>query len=43
MLGWEPTYTLEDLVRDMISSDLALFSRDKYLMEGGHKVMSANE
>lgn len=43
MLGWEPTLGLEDLVKDMISSDIALFSRDKYLIEGGHKVLSANE
>lgn len=41
--GWEPTFTLEELVKDMVSSDIALFSRDKYLIEGGHKVLNANE
>lgn len=42
-LGWEPTFTVEELVKDMVSADLALFKRDKYLMEGGHKVFDYNE
>jgi GDPmannose 4,6-dehydratase len=42
-LGWEPTHTLEDLVKDMVASDIALFTRDKYLIEGGHKVLNPNE
>ena len=37
-LGWTPTYTIDGLVKDMVQADLALFKRDKYLMEGGHKV-----
>jgi GDPmannose 4,6-dehydratase len=42
-LGWEPKHTLEDLVKDMISSDLALFKRDQYLQEGGHTIYSYHE
>ncbi len=42
-LGWEPTHTVETLVKDMVQSDLALFKRDKYLMEGGHKVFDFHE
>jgi len=42
-LGWEPSYSLEALVKDMVASDIALFSRDKYLIEAGHKVLNANE
>ncbi len=42
-LGWEPTFTVDELVKDMVSSDLALYKRDKYLMEGGHKVFDYNE
>ncbi len=42
-LGWSPKYTVEDLVKEMMASDLKLFERDKYLMEGGHKVLSQDE
>ncbi len=42
-LGWEPGFTVDDLVKDMVRSDLALFKRDKYLMEGGHKVYDFHE
>jgi GDPmannose 4,6-dehydratase len=38
-LGWEPTHDLKSLVSDMVRSDLQLFKRDQYLLEGGHKVM----
>jgi len=30
-------------VKDMVKADLALFKRDKYLMEGGHKVYDFHE
>ncbi len=39
-LGWKPKYTLKMLVEEMMDSDLALFKRDKYLKEGGHKVFN---
>jgi GDPmannose 4,6-dehydratase len=42
-LKWKPKHNLESLVKDMMSSDLALFERDKYLLEGGHKVMTYHE
>jgi GDPmannose 4,6-dehydratase len=42
-LGWEPKHTLSDLVKDMMTADLALFKRDKYLQEGGHNVLQAYE
>lgn len=42
-LGWEPTYTLEQLVQEMVTSDLEQFKKDKYLIEGGHKVMNFHE
>ncbi|NQY11131.1 MAG: GDP-mannose 4,6-dehydratase [Flavobacteriales bacterium] len=43
ILGWEPTHTLENLVRDMVAGDMNDVNRDKYLLEGGHKVMDFNE
>ncbi len=42
-LGWEPTFTVDELVKDMVKADLALFKRDKYLLEGGHQVFDYNE
>lgn len=42
-LGWEPKYDLPALVKDMMEADLALFKRDAYLMEGGHKVLNYKE
>lgn len=42
-LGWKPKHNLQSLVKDMMSSDLNLFRKDKYLLEGGHKIMSYHE
>ncbi len=43
VLGWEPTHTVEELVKEMVASDLKVFERDRYLMEGGHEVNSFHE
>jgi GDPmannose 4,6-dehydratase len=43
VLGWEPKYDLQGLIEDMMKSDLALFKRDKFLKEGGHKVLNYHE
>ena len=42
-LGWEPKHSVEDLVKEMVTADIRLFERDKYLMEGGHDVMNYHE
>jgi len=42
-LKWKPKYDLEGLVEDMVTADLALFKRDKYLEEGGHKIFQYHE
>jgi len=42
-LGWKPKYDLEALVKDMISADMELFKRDKFLLKGGHKVFNYHE
>lgn len=42
-LGWEPKHDLASLVKDMMSSDIKLFERDRYLMEGGHKIFNYHE
>ena len=43
LLGWEPKYTVEQLLKEMVKADLELFKRDKYLLDGGHKVMNFHE
>ena len=42
-LGWKPKYNLDSLIDDMMKADLELFKRDKYLLDGGHKVMEHHE
>lgn len=42
-LGWEATRTVEELCHDMVKADLERFSRDKYLMDGGHEVHQSHE
>ena len=42
-LGWVPEITLEELVEDMMKSDLKLFERDKYLRDGGYKTLNYYE
>lgn len=42
-LGWVPKRTVEQLCKEMVLSDLELFKRDKYLLEGGHKILNQHE
>jgi GDPmannose 4,6-dehydratase len=39
-LGWEPKITLEELVEEMMASDIKLFKRDRYLREGGYQTLN---
>ena len=39
-LGWEPQIQLSELVKDMMSSDLKLMQKDKYLKEGGYQTLN---
>ncbi len=39
-LGWVPEYTLEELVAEMMQSDLKLMKRDEYLKAGGYTIMN---
>ena len=43
LLGWKPKHDLKSLVNDMMTSDLELFKRDKYLKDGGHKTLNYHE
>lgn len=41
-LNWEPKHSLQDLVEEMVAADVALFRKEKYLKEGGHKTLNFN-
>ena len=40
MLGWEPQITLEELIEDMMISDIKLSKKDKYLKDGGFNTLN---
>ena len=42
-LGWIPEYNLEDLIKDMMQSDLKLMQKDQYLHKGGYDVLNYYE
>ena len=42
-LNWQPKYDLKSLIKEMVAYDLELFHKDKYLLEGGHKVVEQYE
>ena len=42
-LGWVPRCTVQELCADMVKADLDRFTRDKYLMDGGHDVTLTQE
>ena len=42
-LGWEPLYSLDMLIKEMVQSDVDYFTREKYLIDGGHKIFNYYE
>ncbi|MBW2937717.1 GDP-mannose 4,6-dehydratase [Aureisphaera sp. CAU 1614] len=39
-LGWVPEYSLGDLVKEMMQSDIKLMQKEQYLKEGGYKTLN---
>lgn len=39
-LGWVPEYSLQDLVSDMMQSDLKLMKKDQFLKNGGYRILN---
>ena len=37
-LGWEPKIKLEELIKEMMESDLKLMTKEKYLFDGGFEI-----
>ncbi len=42
-LGWQPQHTVQDIVRDMMESDLRLFERDRLLLSNGIEILMNDE
>jgi len=42
-LGWEPKYTLDALIKDMVESDMKMMQKDKYLKDGGFQILNYYE
>ena len=42
-LNWNPQYTLQSLVREMVASDVNLFKKDLHLLNAGHKILRQAE
>jgi GDPmannose 4,6-dehydratase len=42
-LGWIPEYNLEDLVKDMMESDISLMRKDVDLLKAGHEILKQAE
>lgn len=40
VLGWEPRYDLDALVKDMMQSDIKLAKKDIHLQEGGYRTLN---
>ncbi|NPA69031.1 MAG: GDP-mannose 4,6-dehydratase [Chlorobi bacterium] len=37
-LGWEPEYTFEELIKEMVQHDLKLMKKDKFLKDAGYTI-----
>ncbi len=42
-LGWEPKHTLQQLVEEMVASDLHIFSREKLAHQAGYRILNQFE
>lgn len=42
-LGWTPKYNLDELINEMVDSDLKYFEKQLYLQKGGHDINLKNE
>jgi GDPmannose 4,6-dehydratase len=43
VLGWEPTVTFHELVREMVAEDLRRADRDVWCLSGGHLIRNYYE
>jgi GDPmannose 4,6-dehydratase len=42
-LGWKPKYSLEQMIQEMVASDLNIFEKDQFLKQSGFEVKNEFE
>ena len=42
-LGWNPEYSLNGMIKEMVASDLKLMRKDEYLKKGGYDILNYYE
>ena len=42
-LGWQPRYTLDEMIKEMVTADIEVFRRDILLKEGGYSVVRGQD
>lgn len=42
-IGWEPKYSVHDLIKEMVEADLIAFKQEKMLIDNGYKVARQHE
>ena len=42
-LGWEPRYSLQEMIHEMVEADIELFRRNQLLKEAGYEVKNEFE
>jgi GDPmannose 4,6-dehydratase len=42
-LGWEPQYTLAEMVKEMVAADLEVFKKEKLLKDAGYAFKNKHE
>jgi GDPmannose 4,6-dehydratase len=42
-LGWQPKYTLAEMVTEMVASDIQIFSKEKFLKDNGFETKNEFE
>ncbi len=42
-LGWEPEYSIDDLIKEMVQADIELMKKERFLKEGGYQILNQHE
>jgi GDPmannose 4,6-dehydratase len=42
-LGWEPEYSIDELIKEMVLADIELMKKERFLKEGGYQILNQHE